>query len=46
MELPQGAWPTALPGSYGADLEAVRAYLEQAATDPGDAAGRLVGARS
>jgi glutaconate CoA-transferase subunit A len=46
VELPQGAWPTALPGSYGADLEAVRAYLEQAATDPGDAAGRLVGARS
>lgn len=45
VELPQGAWPTALPGRYGADLEAVRAYLEQAATDPGDAAGRLVGVR-
>lgn len=46
VELPQGAWPTALPGVYGADLEAVRAYLAEAATKPGVAAGRLAGARS
>ena len=46
VELPQGAWPTALPGVYGADLQAVRAYLAQAATDPNVAAGRLVGVRS
>jgi glutaconate CoA-transferase subunit A len=46
VELPQGAWPTALPGVYGADLEAVRAYLAEAATDAAAAAGRLAGARS
>lgn len=43
VEIPRGAWPTALPGAYGADLGAVRAYLEEAATDPVAAAARLLG---
>ena len=30
MEAPSGAWPTALPGVYGADIDAVRAYLAEA----------------
>ena len=29
VEAPRGAWPTGLPGVYGADLEAVRARLQQ-----------------
>ena len=29
VEAPRGAWPTALPGLYGADLEAVRADLAE-----------------
>jgi glutaconate CoA-transferase subunit A len=29
VEAPRGAWPTALPGVYGADLESVRSVLEQ-----------------
>jgi hypothetical protein len=28
VEAPRGAWPTGLPGVYGADLEAVRARLQ------------------
>ena len=39
VEVPRGAWPTALPGVYGPDLEAVRAYLA-AAVDDADAAAR------
>ncbi len=27
VEVPRGAWPTALPGVYGADLKAVRTHL-------------------
>ena len=42
VEAPRGAWPTALPGSYGADLEAVSAYLKAAGSDPEGAAGRLL----
>lgn len=45
VELPRGAWPTALPGAYGADLETVRTYLAEAEKDPGAAAERLVGAK-
>jgi glutaconate CoA-transferase subunit A len=36
VEVPGGARPTAMPGTYGADLEAIRAYLT-AATEPGAA---------
>ena len=43
VELRSGAWPTALPGLYGADLEAVRAYLAEAQSEPDVAAARLVG---
>jgi glutaconate CoA-transferase subunit A len=45
VEAPRGAWPTALPGVYGADLEAVRAYIAQAESDPAAAAAALAGAR-
>jgi glutaconate CoA-transferase subunit A len=31
VEAPRGAWPTAVPGLYGADLEAVRGHLEAVA---------------
>jgi glutaconate CoA-transferase subunit A len=43
VEAPRGAWPTALPGVYGADVEAVRTYLEEAAGDPAAAAARVLG---
>lgn len=43
VEAPRGAWPTAVPGLYGTDIVAVRAYLEAAATDA-DAAARQLGA--
>ena len=46
VELPSGAWPTALPGVYGTDVEAVRAYLAAAETDAEGAAVRLVGGRA
>ena len=42
VEAPLGAWPTALPGVYGADLEAVREYLAAAAADPAAAAARVM----
>lgn len=42
VEAPRGAWPTALPGIYGADVAAVRAYLEEAVADPGAAAARVM----
>ena len=42
VEAPHGAWPTALPGLYGADVAAVRAYLEEAGADPAAAAGRVM----
>jgi len=45
VEAPRGAWPTALPGVYGADLEAVRAYLADAESDPAAAAVRLTGGK-
>ena len=45
VELPHGAWPTAVPGVYGADIDAVRAYLAAAETDADAAAVTLVGAR-
>lgn len=32
VEAPRGAWPTGVPGLYGADLEAVRAELETVST--------------
>jgi glutaconate CoA-transferase subunit A len=32
VEAPRGAWPTGLPGVYGVDTTAVRAYLEQGAS--------------
>ena len=31
VEAPRGAWPTAVPGLYGGDLEAVRGHLQAAA---------------
>ena len=43
VEAPRGAWPTALPGVYGADLETVRTYLADAEADPAAAAVRLAG---
>jgi glutaconate CoA-transferase, subunit A len=46
VELPSGAWPTAMPGLYGADLEAVRAYLAAAETDAEGAAVRLAGGKA
>jgi glutaconate CoA-transferase, subunit A len=46
VELPSGAWPTALPGVYGTDVEAVRTYLAAAETDAEGAAVRLVGGRA
>jgi glutaconate CoA-transferase subunit A len=42
VEAPRGAWPTALPGIYGADIEAVRAYLAAAAADPAAAAAHVM----
>ena len=39
---PRGAWPTALPGVYGADIEAVRTYLA-AAEDDAERGGRDAG---
>ncbi len=39
VEAPRGAWPTGVPGLYGADVEAVRAYLG-AASDDADLAAR------
>jgi len=42
VEAPRGAWPTALPGVYGADIEAVRAYLAAAAADPAAAAAHVM----
>ena len=42
VEAPLGAWPTALPGVYGADLAAVREYLAAAAADPAAAAARVM----
>jgi glutaconate CoA-transferase subunit A len=32
VEAPRGAWPTALPGVYGVDTSAVRAYLANGAS--------------
>jgi glutaconate CoA-transferase subunit A len=45
VELPSGAWPTALPGVYGADIDAVRTYLAAAESDAAAAAVALEGAR-
>jgi glutaconate CoA-transferase subunit A len=45
VELPGGAWPTAVPGLYGADIDAVRTYLAAAESDAGAAAVALEGAR-
>lgn len=45
VEAPRGAWPTSVPGLYGADVEAVRGYLAGAATDPGAAAVALMESR-
>lgn len=42
---PRGAWPTAVPGVYGADVEAVRAYLAAAPADADAAARALMEAR-
>ncbi len=46
VEAPSGAWPTALPGVYGADIEAVQAYLAEAASDPAAAAAGLDGVKA
>ncbi len=45
VELPRGAWPTAVPGVYGADIDAVRTYLSAAESDADAAAVALEGAR-
>jgi glutaconate CoA-transferase subunit A len=45
VELSHGAWPTALPGVYNADIEAVRTYLAAAEDDANAAAATLAGAR-
>lgn len=45
VEVPRGAWPTAVPGLYGADIDAVRTYLAAAESDAGAAAVALEGAR-
>ena len=45
VELAHGAWPTAVPGVYGADIDAVRTYLAAAESDADAAAVTLVGAR-
>ena len=42
VEAPRGAWPTALPGVYGTDIEAVRAYLAAAEVDPAAAAAHVM----
>jgi glutaconate CoA-transferase, subunit A len=42
VEAPRGAWPTALPGVYGADVEVVRRYIADAAGDPAAAAARVM----
>ncbi len=42
VEVPRGAWPSALPGVYGADVETVRAYIAAAASDPAAAAARVM----
>lgn len=41
VPLPGGAYPTAMPGRYAADLAAIRTYLEAAGADPGAAAAHL-----
>jgi glutaconate CoA-transferase subunit A len=45
VHAPRGAWPTAVPGLYGADVEAVRAYLAAAPADPAAAAVALMEGR-
>lgn len=42
VHAPNGAWPTAVPGLHGADVEAVRAYLAAAPADPAAAAVALM----
>jgi glutaconate CoA-transferase, subunit A len=45
VETPRGAWPTAVPGLYGTDVEAVRAYLAAAPADAAAAASTLMAGR-
>ena len=41
VELAHGAWPSGLPGVYGADIDAVRTYLAAAESDADAAAVTL-----